>query len=275
MMGQLFAFVPDRFRPGLALLLTAYDYAQDSQTDPWQYAVGFAELQFAGTTLLDIRWLVHRGFAEHALETTIPGDQARMFRALPPTSFPPEVCLALSADGAAAIRSVLAKTGTLPLTSPSESATSPLRTGGLTMGVSTGPLDSAPRPGSATTTSSPSRKSAHGRTVSTLIRPSASTLPSHLKPVWDRAHRELHYNDQLVKRYRVPAANQIAILEAFQEDGWPEFIDDPIPPAEGQDPKQRLNVTIKSLNRNQVNKLIRFHGNGDGVQVYWEAVEPD
>ena len=96
-----------------------------------------------------------------------------------------------------------------------------------------------------------------------------------IKPEWDCGHRELRYKGRIVKRFRVPAVNQIAVLEAFQEDGWPEFIDDPIPPAEGQDPKQRLNVTIKSLNRNQVNRLIRFHGNGDGVQVYWEAVEHD
>jgi hypothetical protein len=94
-----------------------------------------------------------------------------------------------------------------------------------------------------------------------------------LKPVWDPAHRELRYNGRLVKRFRVPALNQIAILDAFQEDGWPEFIDDPIPPRHGIDPKHRLNVTIKSLNRNQLDPLIRFHGNGDGLQVYWEAVE--
>jgi hypothetical protein len=92
-----------------------------------------------------------------------------------------------------------------------------------------------------------------------------------LKPVWDNAHRELRYNGQVVKRYRVPAANQQAILEAFQEDGWPEFIDDPIPPDGEQDPKRRLNVTIKSLNRNQLAPLLRFHGNGNGLQIHWEA----
>ena len=36
--------------------------------------------------------------------------------------------------------------------------------------------------------------------------------------------------------------------------------------------KHRLQATVKSLNRNQVAPLIRFHGNGNGLQVYWEVV---
>jgi hypothetical protein len=94
------------------------------------------------------------------------------------------------------------------------------------------------------------------------------------KPVWDRAHRELRFNGMLVKCYRVPAPNQTIILDAFQEDDWPEFIDDPIRPEPGIDPKERLKVTIKSLNRTQVNSLIRFHGNGNGLQVYWASAAP-
>ena len=43
-----------------------------------------------------------------------------------------------------------------------------------------------------------------------------------------RPTRELRYGDQLVKVYRVPAANQEQILEAFQAAGWPECLDDPL-----------------------------------------------
>jgi hypothetical protein len=90
-------------------------------------------------------------------------------------------------------------------------------------------------------------------------------------PEWDAIRRELRYRGQVIKRYRVPAQNQELVLEAFQESGWPEFIDDPLPPVPDQDPKERLQVTIKSLNRNQLKRLIRFHGNGNGQQVYWES----
>src|SRR5262245_11879879 len=84
-MSQAYSLIPARFRAGLTDLLTAFDYAQDSQTDPWQFAVGLAEVLSAGANLADIRWLVLRGFAEHARETTVPGDLKRTFRGLAPT----------------------------------------------------------------------------------------------------------------------------------------------------------------------------------------------
>ena len=299
-MGQLTVFIPDRFRAGLTNLLIAYDYAMDTQIDPCQFAVELHELHASGATLTDIRWLIHRGFAEHARETTVPGDKARTFRALPPTSFPPDLCVVLSAVGATKIRSLLAGSAASSVPSPVGPDLPPLHKGGPGGGASTGEHDAtfladasiAPptawydtcfsAPSQSRTPSPPSR--AHPSTptsqagarrgrVNTINEPPAHNAPPPLKPVWDTSHRELRYNGRLVKRFRVPAHNQIAILDAFQEDGWPEFIDDPIPPEHGIDPKQRLNVTIKSLNRNQFDALIRFHGNGNGLQVYWEAAE--
>jgi hypothetical protein len=72
----------------------------------------------------------------------------------------------------------------------------------------------------------------------------------------------------------VPAPNQEIILQAFQEENWPHCIDDPLPPQDNLPIKSRLLATIKSLNRSQVNPLILFHGNGNGVQVYWETRAP-
>jgi hypothetical protein len=91
------------------------------------------------------------------------------------------------------------------------------------------------------------------------------------KPTWDKDRRELRYRGQLVKAFRVPAPNQELILEAFEEEGWPEFIDDPLPPAPDQDPHRRLQATIKSLNRRQTTTLIRFRGNGS-ERVFWVAL---
>jgi hypothetical protein len=74
----------------------------------------------------------------------------------------------------------------------------------------------------------------------------------------------------LVKQFRLPALNQELILAAFEEEAWPPHIDDPLPNALGQDPKQRLHDTIKRLNRHQVNRLIRFRSDGTGSGIIWE-----
>jgi hypothetical protein len=284
-MSQAYTFIPDRFRAGLADLLTAYDYAQDSRTDPWQFAVELSQVLSAGAALADIRWLVLRGFAEHARETTVPGDSKRTFRALAPTSFPTDLYVTLTAAGASAVRSLLAGPTDPPLINKGEPAVPELGER-LPTPSSIEAQCEVPSPSQARHFSQPSQVRAKGGVVTLREQPLAVEQPAAkvnsptsgatlapIKPVWDPSHRELRYNGKLVKRFRVPASNQIAILDAFQEDGWPEFIDDPIPPERGIDPKHRLNVTIKSLNRNQVDPLIRFHGNGNGLQVYWEAVE--
>lgn len=103
----------------------------------------------------------------------------------------------------------------------------------------------------------------------------APVAPPRLLPKWDRDRQELKVGTTLVKRFRVPAANQEAILAAFEEESWPARIDDPLPPHHEQSPKRRLQETIKSLNRNQKQGLIRFLGDGSGQGVRWEFAEPD
>jgi hypothetical protein len=78
--------------------------------------------------------------------------------------------------------------------------------------------------------------------------------------------------ERIVKEFKLPALNQETVLTAFQEEGWPPCIDDPLPPAAGIDPKRRLHDTIKNLNRNQKHYLVRFMGNGTGQGVRWELV---
>lgn len=89
-------------------------------------------------------------------------------------------------------------------------------------------------------------------------------------PQWDPELRKLHLDGQLVKRFKWPALNQEAVLCAFQEEGWPTRIDDPLPPQPEQDSKRRLADTIKCLNRKQTNELIHFCGDGTGEGVIWE-----
>jgi len=104
-------------------------------------------------------------------------------------------------------------------------------------------------------------------TKSAVAEPSEST-----KPTWDRERQELRFGDVVVKQFKVPAANQERILAAFEEEGWPIRIDDPLPPNSEQDSKRRLHDTINSLNRNQKQNLIRFVGDGSGQGVRWELV---
>ena len=76
----------------------------------------------------------------------------------------------------------------------------------------------------------------------------------------------------MVKRFRLPASNQEAVLSTFEEEGWPPSIDDPLPFMSKQRCKERLHATIRHLNANHQNRLIRFRGNGTGEAVLWEPI---
>ena len=101
--------------------------------------------------------------------------------------------------------------------------------------------------------------------------PPAEPHTAPTRPRWDPANRTLYWGHLPVKRYSVPAPNQERILSAFEEEGWPPHLDDPLSGAHRQDAKQRLHDTIKNLNRHQLRPLIRFRGDGTGEGVRWEA----
>jgi hypothetical protein len=93
-------------------------------------------------------------------------------------------------------------------------------------------------------------------------------------PKWDRDRQELRLrlNGEVVKEFRLPSPNQETVLMAFEEEGWPPRIDDPLPQHSGVDPKRRLHDTIKSLNRNQKRGRMRFMGDGTGEGGRWRAI---
>jgi hypothetical protein len=93
-----------------------------------------------------------------------------------------------------------------------------------------------------------------------------------VRPRWDRDRQELRLGYVVVKQYKVPAPNQERVLAAFEEEGWPVHVDDPLPPSGELDPKRRLHDTINSLNRNQKAGLIRFSGDGSGEGIRWELI---
>ena len=73
----------------------------------------------------------------------------------------------------------------------------------------------------------------------------------------------------------MPAVTQEAILAAFQEEGWPPHLDDPLPPVRDGYPKDRLRDAIRHLNANQKKRLIRFRGDGTGQGILWELIDGD
>ena len=91
-------------------------------------------------------------------------------------------------------------------------------------------------------------------------------------PVWNPRLRELRFCGQLVRKFKWRAPNQEAVLQAFEEGGWPDLVDDPLDFEFGMDSKQRLHDTIKCLNRSHKRPLIRFHGDGTGRGVLWRTM---
>jgi hypothetical protein len=103
-----------------------------------------------------------------------------------------------------------------------------------------------------------------------LVEDRRQNFPADVRPKWDRDRRELRLGGELVKVFKLPSPMQEAILAAFEEEGWPPRIDDPLPVHPELLPKRRLHDTVKSLNRNQKCSLIRFMGDGTGEGIRWE-----
>ena len=216
--------IVQRGSSALIHLLEAHDCARELNRSQWDFAIEIASLRHGGLSDSALRWLVCKGYVEHARETTLPGEETRHFRKAVGLTFHRRTCFVLSAEGATFVR-----TSTEHIT---------------------------PTPCAAV-----------------LEKAKGSVLPDSQRPTWDSARQRLSFASQIVKEFKVPAANQEMIIASFDEEGWPPRIDDPLPPQVDQDPKRRLHDTINSLNRNQKSALIRFLGDGTGQGVRWEIVQ--
>ena len=58
------------------------------------------------------------------------------------------------------------------------------------------------------------------------------------------------------------APNQAMILSTFEEEGWPNRIDDPLTPG-------RLRQTLKDLQKKFKNAPITFRADGTGEGILW------
>lgn len=89
------------------------------------------------------------------------------------------------------------------------------------------------------------------------------------RPRWEAATRTLYVGGCVVKRLRQPASVQELILASFEEEGWPERLDDPLPPRPELDPRARLQDAIRNLNRALACPVLRFGGDGTGTGILW------
>jgi hypothetical protein len=107
-------------RGPLTLLLRAHDYAAESGSNLWDFAVEFEGLSGVGLTATDLRWLLCKGFVTHATELTKPQDPKRSFRLGRRSTFSNRTCIILTPAGAALARGMgLDETGPdRPTTAP-------------------------------------------------------------------------------------------------------------------------------------------------------------
>jgi hypothetical protein len=82
------------------MLLQAYVLATDAETSRWDFAVEIENLRNEGMDETAFRWLVCKGYVEHAEEITLPGESGRTFRSTGDLTFTPESCFTLTDAGA-------------------------------------------------------------------------------------------------------------------------------------------------------------------------------
>ena len=227
------------------MLWHAYTCALDAGADLWDLALEIHTLYEAGLTISDLRWLVAKRFAEHGQESSVYGGPNRSFRPGAGYFFEPTTCVVLTPGGAAFadhfLKTLIA----------SSQPTLPIETTSLT-GGQTAELETEP----------PAAHNLNGSTRAAC------------KPCWNSMRRELCLGDLVIKRFRVPAQIQQLILSAFEEEAWPEHIDDPLPGSGDINSRTRLHDAIHRLNGHQTNRLLRFKGNGNGTGVRWELCRP-
>jgi hypothetical protein len=76
--------------------LNGFDYAHDTGRDVWEFSVAVVELTKLGAFPIDLRWLICKGYAEHADEIILPR-AGRRFRRSSTLAFANAVrnCLAI------------------------------------------------------------------------------------------------------------------------------------------------------------------------------------
>ncbi len=252
---------PSEYAAAALLLLKAADFAESERRRNWDFAVEIEDLQRLGLSRADLRWLVCRGWLEHAADVSAASGGERVFRSTGRLTFHDDSCFVLTAAGRAAANQLTSTK--LP----------PARPEAERSGEGTHVEASSPhRNGKANGENGKQNGNGNGNCGSIGAHGIGHNHSGVLKPLWNPDLNRLTLGNLIVKEYRTPAPNQQLILSAFQEENWPHRIDDPLPPHPELDAKRRLHETIISLNRNQKNRTLRFSGDGNGLGIRWQAI---
>ncbi len=229
--------IPHSIPAAVAILSEAQQYALSLDKDVWEFALELQNLSTVGVSINDLRWLACNGYVDHGEELEQSGDGRRAFRRYPGLGFTQRSCFVLTKAGIQFAMQIVPDDRKTSLSLPS------METRAVAEKISIAPADLAAEDFS---------------------------VNDDAIPYWDPERRELRLMGTLVKQFRLPSPNQETVLQAFQEEGWPTRVDDPLPPVCDLEPKRRLHDTIKSLNRHQKSKNIRFMGDGRGEGILWE-----
>jgi hypothetical protein len=104
--GSKHAKFCSKLHPAFALLLKAFEYAEDANSDAWEFAVEIRNLLELGLSQIDLRWLVRKGYVQHACEMTMTGDNKRVFRSTGEATFCTRTCFVLTKSGVSKARSL-------------------------------------------------------------------------------------------------------------------------------------------------------------------------
>ena len=93
-------------QPGLELLSVAYWYASELNCDLWDFAVEIGDLERAGLSKPDLRWLICRNYIENGMETSELGEARRCFANRGGLQFSDRTCFVLTPSGIAFARAM-------------------------------------------------------------------------------------------------------------------------------------------------------------------------
>ena len=225
-------------------LREAYDVAFTCGRDAWDFSVELSQMQKVGVETHVLRLLICKDWIIHKRETAQGEEGRRIFESVNSLVLSDQSCFVISKKGYEVAKS------TIQVMNPNNAS------GRTTM---------------SSHHSGPSgRINERTSAIDSNQLGSASRPHRSIKPVWDRERRELRLGEIVVKRFKWRAENQERILNAFEDLEWPPRIDDPLDAHPSICPKQRLHDTLKCLNRNQANELLKFRGDGTARGVLLE-----
>ena len=97
--------------------------------------------------------------------------------------------------------------------------------------------------------------------------------PHARTPFFKSAIGEFGVDRQCLRRFRYSRGNQIAILVAFEAQGWPPRIYMPLGDHRNAKCAKQLKEAVSRLNQGQKPSRIRFHFRATDESVSWEFID--